>query len=129
MRIVITLPLPPATLSPNSRKHWRVKAKAVQHYRLLAKLEAINAMLRANTPRNGLTFKWPAATVRCLFYHRDARRRDSDNLLASMKSAFDGIADSGVIENDSGLTHMPVMKAKDGKNPRVEIEIWRTATE
>ena len=127
MKLTITLPLPPAELSPNSRKHWRVKAKATHTYRLFAKLESFNAMNRALKATHGeAMFGWKAATVRCLFYHRDSRRRDSDNLLASMKAAFDGIADSGVIENDSGLTHMPVMKAKDGKQPRVEIEIWET---
>lgn len=36
------------------------------------------------------------------------RRRDRDNLLASLKAAFDGIADAGLVENDAGLTHLPV---------------------
>lgn len=125
MKLTITLPLPDASLSPNSRKHWRVKAKATATYRLLSKLEAINAMLRCNMHHAEWTFAWRLATVRCLFYHRDSRRRDSDNLLASMKAAFDGLADAGVVTNDSGFTHLPVFKAKDGKQPRVEIEITR----
>lgn len=126
MKLTITLPLPNASLSPNSRKHWRVKAKFTKLYRLLANIEAINSMLRANMHHAEWTFKWQSATVRCHFYHRDSRRRDADNLLASMKAAFDGLADAGLVTNDSGFTHLPVLVAKDGKNPRVEITIEET---
>jgi Holliday junction resolvase RusA-like endonuclease len=64
-----------------------------------------------------------SASVQCRFYFATKRRRDGDNLLASMKSCFDGLVDAGVFTDDSGLTHLPVMQAKDAKNPRVEIHI------
>jgi len=37
-----------------------------------------------------VTLPWPAATIQATFYHAQARRRDSDNLAASLKSAVDG---------------------------------------
>ena len=59
------------------------------------------------------------------FYFRDLRRRDRDNLLASLKAAFDGLADAHILEDDSGLVHLPVRIEKDRENPRVELEITR----
>ena len=126
MKLTITLPLPHKHLSPNARVHHMVKHRVKSTARLLAKLEAINAMTRAEMDQPGeWRWKWPAATVRCLFYFRQNRRRDADNLLASMKTYFDGLTDSGLIDDDHGLTHLPVFVAKDGKNPRVEIQVMR----
>lgn len=123
-KMVITLPLPHPHLSPNSRVHHMVKARVKRTARLLAKLEASNAMLRQDLETHRETvWGWRSATVRCRFYFRQDRRRDADNLLASMKSYFDGLTDSGLIADDSGLTHLPVFVARDGTNPRVEIEI------
>ena len=34
--LVITLPLPPKELSPNTRVHWGRKARATKKYRLVA---------------------------------------------------------------------------------------------
>lgn len=68
--------------------------------------------------------KWSVAKVQCHFFHQVKRRRDGDNLLASMKSAFDGLVDAGVFTDDSGLIHLPVQKSIDKESPRVEITIW-----
>lgn len=111
--MIVTLPLPLKNLSPNSRCHWRAKAAAVKAYRFAAKAAAWKL--------GGKPLE--AAQVQCKFYFRDVRRRDNDNLLASMKSAFDGLVDAGVFVDDNQLTHLPVEQAKDSKNPRVEIHI------
>jgi Holliday junction resolvase RusA-like endonuclease len=66
---------------------------------------------------------WVEATARVVFYAKDARRRDRDNILASMKPAFDGLVDAGILADDEGLTHAPVRIEIDRKNPRVEITI------
>jgi len=118
MTVTISLPLPHKHLSPNSRCHWRAKAKAVKAYRAQAGLEVM-----AETC--GERWLWKEATVECRFYFKDIRRRDADNLLASMKSAFDGLADAGLVENDAAFTYLPVQQAKDKTNPRVEIAIER----
>lgn len=114
--ITITLPLPPKELSPNARVHWAGKARKVKYYRGRAWAESLAVQGRR-------TRKWKRATVQATFYHRDKRRRDKDNLLASLKSAFDGIADADVVENDAGLTHLPVECEVDKSNPRVVITV------
>ena len=111
----IDLPLPPKELSPNWRGHWAQKAKAVKRYRELA-----HALSLAN-----LRDRWPAALCQCTFTFKDARQRDKDNLLASMKAAFDGIADSGAVANDSGITHLPVLVQVDKANPGVAVQMCK----
>ena len=46
-----------------------------------------------------------------------------DTLLASLKPAFDRIADARVVTNDSGMIHMPVEQYVDRPDPRVEIVV------
>lgn len=117
-RLVITLPLPRKALSPNARGHWSSKARAVKAYRTLAWAESL-----AHDPAP----RWARATAQASFFFMDARSRDGDNLLASLKSAFDGLADAGIVANDSGITHLPPKLGTDKARPRVEIEIWETA--
>lgn len=66
---------------------------------------------------------WLKAECQVKAFYAVNRRRDADNLIASLKSAFDGIADNGVIANDSGLIHLPAIIGRDPRNPRIEITI------
>ncbi len=127
-KLTIILPLPPKELSPNARPHFRAKAKATKQYRDEAHAHALVASFKLQSSETELynTLPWRAATVQCRFYFAQNRRRDADNLLASMKSAFDGLRDSGVLVDDDRLTHMPVEWTKDKNDPRVELEIWET---
>jgi Holliday junction resolvase RusA-like endonuclease len=68
--------------------------------------------------------RWRTANAQVTFYAPDRRRRDGDGILASLKATFDGIADAGVIVDDSGFIHHPVLMEHDPANPRVEIRIW-----
>lgn len=112
---VVVLPLPPRELSPNSRSHWRVKARHVKEYRHRARYET--AFLLSKKP------PLDAVRIEARFFFRDKRRRDRDNLLASLKSAFDGIADAGLVRNDSDITHLPVVIDVDRNEPRVELHV------
>jgi Holliday junction resolvase RusA-like endonuclease len=116
-KVKIVMRLPPKALHPNSRPHYFAKAKAARVYREIAKLHALT--IRPSTP-------WPAATVQCAFFFATTRRRDSDNWLASMKAAFDGLADAHLVVNDVGFTHLPPKMQIDRAKPRVEIEVWQT---
>lgn len=120
MKLTITLPLPPKELSPNytvgSIGQRMAKATKTKQYRKHA--ASLTAEEASGEP-------WPAAYVECFFYHKDTRRRDKDNALASLKAAFDGIADAGLVGDDSALTYLPVKMLKSKENPRVEIEITR----
>jgi crossover junction endodeoxyribonuclease RusA len=115
--VTIILPLPPKALHPNARPHWRTKAKHTREYRSEAVLGVRTSVWGNLRP------KWGAAICQAIFYVKDARKRDRDNLLASLKSAFDGLADAGLIADDSGLTHLPVMVMVDKANPRVELHV------
>ena len=113
--ITISLSIPPPELSPNGRYHWAAKSRQVKKYRAQAQL-----LCRAQTYEKP---RWKQATVSVVWYHPDRRRRDRDNLQASLKAAFDGIADAGIVDNDSGLIHLPAALEIDRQNPRVEITI------
>lgn len=110
--IEITLPWPPSTLSPNSRTHWRFKAKAAKKYRQECGWIARAAGLIA--PAEGKLHLWLD------FYPPDRRHRDDDNLIASFKSGRDGIADAlGV--NDSRFVCHPMIKEQIGGMVKVRI--------
>jgi Holliday junction resolvase RusA-like endonuclease len=116
-KVKIVMRLPPKALHPNSRPHYFAKAKAARAYREIARLNALAVRPRA---------PWPAATVQCTFFFATTRRRDGDNWLASMKAAFDGLADGRLVVNDAGFTHLPPKMQIDRASPRVEIEAWQT---
>jgi crossover junction endodeoxyribonuclease RusA len=115
----IDLPLPPKETNPNARSHWRPKAAATKRQR-----SAAAVLARQATQFACYGFPWKAATVQATFYR--GRRIDADNALASLKASFDGLADAGIIANDSGLTHLPVVqvtgKATGGRRG-VELRI------
>jgi len=121
-RMTVTLRLPPRELSPNARVGWAARAAAVKWYRESARLIALVALSRKKP-------LWTKARVRCRFYFADRRRRDRDNLLASMKAAFDGLADAGVVADDCGMIHQPVEIGIDRALPRVEIDVRGEGTE
>jgi Holliday junction resolvase RusA-like endonuclease len=118
--ICITLPLPVSQLSPNVSYSGYGKARLRKKYRQYAWAVTLELLGRNPAPQ------WERAIVQATFYHDVERRRDGDNALASLKAAFDGIADAGVVVNDSGFRHEPVQFAIDRGNPRVEIKIRET---
>jgi len=115
----IILPLPPKSLSPNSRSHWRAKARDTSNYRKVAAYRVVLAL-------GGQRPLWQSATILAQFYHAQARRRDDDNLIASLKSARDGLVDAGLLADDVGLTTLPIRRGIDRNNPRVELTITKT---
>jgi Holliday junction resolvase RusA-like endonuclease len=120
-RLTLTIPLPPPALRNNARVHWSKKAQAVKSYRLLTQFRATTAM--------GLNkLAWKKATVQVTAYFPTARHLDPTNLIDALKSAFDGLQDAGVIENDKDLWPLrPVIVTRD-KNPRVELVITEELT-
>jgi len=119
-QITIVLPLPDKCLSPNARVHWAKKARVVKAYRDCAAWEVI----KATRPANPL---WSKAKYTARFYFPDARRRDADNAMASIKSALDGVADAGLVVNDSGLWPESPEIHVDKENPRLEITFTKEA--
>lgn len=83
--MTITLPWPPATLSPNGRYHWRVVAKAKKYYRELCYLTA--------REQGAHKLKAERLHVAFTFYPPNRQRRDLDGCISRMKAGIDGLAD------------------------------------
>ena len=118
----IELPLPPQEIRPNWRGHWAAKARKVKEYRSRAKWAVITAL----ADRGELLAELPIeqATVRVTMLNKTARKMDQDNLIASMKSAMDGLTDAGVWSDDRDVTILSPIRGKDKDNPRIIIEVW-----
>ena len=83
MRII--LPWPPKALNPNSRQHWSTLAKAKKEYR--------HACGWSAKDQGAAEIVAKKLTVSLEFFPPDRRARDTDNMLAAMKSGLDGLAD------------------------------------
>lgn len=87
----VELPWPSPTLSPNARPHWALLAKTKKAYRARCWVLGLQAGLGHVADLKAA----PAAVLVHLdFYPPDRRARDWDNLVASMKSGLDGLADA-----------------------------------
>jgi len=121
--VIIILPLPPKILQPNCTiatiNSRFMKAAATKRYRRMAR-EAVEAEQIETMP-------WGKASVQVVFYFKTNHRRDQDNAMGSLKSAYDGIVDAGLVEDDD-YEHMkrisPIFKI-DRNHPRVEFIIER----
>ncbi len=121
--VTVILPLPNKCLQPNSTigslsgRLW--KASATKRYRRLAR-EAVEAEQIETMP-------WVYVVVQAAFFHATKRRRDQDNAMGALKSAYDGIVDSGLVIDDD-YEHMgrgsPTFEL-DPESPRVELTITR----
>lgn len=118
---MLTLPWPHKDLSPNARKH-RV---AVAPIRKRARHDAGWLCKEA-----GLHFPHLAEKglhLRITFCPPDRRRRDLDNMLASIKSHLDGVAD--VIGVDDSKWELTIRRGDVVKGGAVQIEVIQTLRE
>ena len=89
---------PDPILSPNARTHWAPQARAKKKAREDAAWETIRQVpLEA---RQRIAEGNGPIPMRITFIPPDKRRRDRDNMIASLKAASDGIAD-GLKVNDA----------------------------
>ena len=118
-KIVVIVPWPHRYLSPNSRVVWAAKYQVSSKARLLSKLltlEIFGCGNKAN-PVDGVI------KVRLVAHAYDRRKRDEDNLIASMKPYLDGVADA--IQVNDACFHFKELEFGQTKRPP-EIEIWLT---
>lgn len=70
---------------------------------------------------------WERVDVSVVFYYKTKRRRDEDNAMGSLKAAYDGIVDAGLVGDDD-WEHMsrkiPEFRV-DKTFPRVELLLER----
>lgn len=118
--IRVRLPWDKPPLSENGRYHHQQKNRIAQEIR-----HTIGWYLRAaKAPKKvehvELTLTWFPATN---------RRRDEDNLVSTLKPLADGVADYGMVPDDTPnwmTKNMPKISEVDRVNPRLELEVrWR----
>lgn len=88
---MLTLPWPHPDLNPNRRAHRMAKAKIAAAYKQACSVLAQN-YLQPIVDMKHKARKLETCHILLTFNPPDARRRDLDNLHASMKSALDGVA-------------------------------------
>ena len=108
----ITLPWPPTGLSPNARLHWSTKSKLTKEYRRVC---------WAATKESGVKVDWEGKIhVWVDYFEPNHRRRDFDNIIASSKAAFDGLAD-GLGVNDKRFVLHPWVKEEIGGYLKIRL--------
>ena len=109
--------LPDRDLSPNKRLHY-MRVYTAKHN---AKDEVMALVLQQGRPavpyqRAHITITWVA---------KDRRRRDPDNLFASMKAYIDGIVHAGVLEDDDADHVSYTIQFERGEEDNTIIDIER----
>lgn len=111
---------PDRELHPNARVYRLLKAK----YARMARRKA--AYAAQGTPRTEREGEWLASDdiipYGLVIQPADKRRRDEDNIIASLKSTLDGIAD-GLGVNDQRLRLMWVQWLPPAKPPRIIVAL------
>lgn len=121
--ITIVIPIPNKVLQPNCTIGSFGGRMMVNNARKKYKRITREAIEEENIE----TKPWNFVSVSAKFYFKTSRRRDTDNAIGSLKSAYDGIAESGLIVDDD-KKHMQRIEPDffiDKNNPRVELTITR----
>lgn len=120
--LTITLPVPPRTLNLNAHvAHWRTRYQAEQAYKAAAYYPTLDAINR--NPEFRRTLPLDRVELIPTIYFSTNRRRDDDNWAPALKAARDGIAQAGVVLNDSTITTQPPELKVDRQKPRLELLI------
>ena len=98
--------LPDRALNPNKRLHHMQLYRAKRQ----AKDEAMALVYEHGRPGT----PYEAAHITITWVAKDKRRRDPDNLFASMKPYIDGLVEAGLIEDDSAMHVSYTLKYERG---------------
>ena len=112
--VSVDLPWPPSALKPNgSHGHWAKKSSAAKAYRITCAWACREAgLVPTGIDRAHLTIR---------FHAPDKRRRDLDNMLATIKCGLDAVSEAiGVDDSKFGLT---ILRGEPIKGGRVVISI------
>ena len=109
------LPWPPAKLSPNARLHWAQRGRLVKQYRRVCWATALQ--------QGATRMDADCVAVHLTFVPPDRRHRDWDNLVASMKSGLDGLADAIGVDDSRWRLSFEVAEGEIGGMVRVRMEV------
>ncbi len=113
-QVTLTLPWPPAALSPNSRAHWARKAVATKKYRWNCYWLTRQAGILL--PPGDRYF------LRIVFHPPDGRKRDDDNMLAAFKPGRDGVANALAVDDVCFVTSLEIGDQREHGAVNVMIE-------
>lgn len=105
-------------LSLNDRSHWSKRASDVSDLREATGWLAHEAKIE----------RCQKIKVTLIYEPRDKRRRDKDNLVATLKPVVDGLVDVDVIPDDTPEHveyDMPLIDAPSGKQGRLVVLVER----
>jgi Holliday junction resolvase RusA-like endonuclease len=121
--VFVILPLPPRVLSPNvaqaTIRGRFAKAAATKKYRRQA--------CKAVQEEQIETAPWGRVEVKVKFFFARKGRHDDENAMVSIKPAYDGFVDAGLVEDDDSehMRKWPPDFEIDKENPRVELTVTR----
>ncbi len=107
--------LPDRDLSPNKRLHHM----ALYQAKLVAKEEMYLCVLKQGRPRAAL----PKAHITITWVAKDKRRRDTDNLFASMKPYIDGLVHVGLLRDDDAMRVSYTLRYERGTRDNTIIDV------
>ena len=118
----LRIPRPPNSQSPNSRTHWRVKSIDKKKYR-----ETVEILARSKAERE---YKITKCRIESHWIFRKRARRDADNLIGSLKAAFDALTRSGVLADDNEVEHAHPQQVvvKDSPSEYVVLKVFECGT-
>jgi Holliday junction resolvase RusA-like endonuclease len=106
---MISLPYPPAKLSPNSRCHWAQKARVFKSYKFQC-----FAVLSQHRPA-----LWGRDSFELRFLPPDRHRHDLDNALSAFKAGIDALSD--VCGVDDSKFNLKIAKGEPTKGGAVVV--------
>jgi crossover junction endodeoxyribonuclease RusA len=118
--MTVTLGWPSRALSPNARTHWATLARAKKAARREGYLATFSAC--SVLPVRNVSMLHDATCIQVTFTPPNARRRDLDNLIASIKAHLDGISDAIGIDDSRWIWAAPVIAAPE-KPGRVVVTL------
>ena len=107
--------LPDPDLNPNKRLHYMQLYTAKRN----AKDLAMSLVLQQGRP----SIPYKKAHISITWVAKDRRRRDPDNLFASMKPYIDGLVEVGLIEDDSAMHITYELEYRHGSEDNTIIEV------
>ena len=120
----IRLPYTSPPLSMNDHRHWRTRATQTAQVR-----RDVMALAAAHRLPRGLA----RVRVQLVYVPRDRRRRDTDNLVATLKPVCDALAGGtrkhpgwGLVADDAPewmSKPEPIIAAPDAKDPHLRVLI------
>lgn len=108
----MNIPWPPSILSPNNRSHWAKKHKHKSKYK-----SDCYYLAKQNTPTldNNIS-------LAITFHPPDNRKRDMDNMLASIKAGLDGIAQAWGVDDSRFRLTLQIGEVVKNGTIRIETE-------